>query len=105
MKLDIAKLRLSRWADAVDESRNQYLVPVGTPAEAENVKEILGDIVACFADAEKVSQRFKIKSNSTELQIYNTNTDLEPSLQTMHQKMQDLALKRQRRSTMRQKTA
>ncbi|KAF2737001.1 hypothetical protein EJ04DRAFT_139569 [Polyplosphaeria fusca] len=105
LKLDIAKLRLSRWADAADESRNQYRVTVGTTAEAEKVKEILGEIVAYFADAEKVSQRFKTKSNSTELQVYDVNTDLEPNLRTMHDKMRDLALKRQRRSTVHQKTA
>lgn len=105
LKLDIAKLRLSRWADVVDESRNQYRVSVGTSAEAEKVKEILGEIVACFADAQKVSQRFKTKSSSIELQVYDVNTDLEPSLRTMHDKMHDLALKRQCRSTVRQKMA
>ncbi|EUC40024.1 hypothetical protein COCMIDRAFT_67068, partial [Bipolaris oryzae ATCC 44560] len=105
LKLDIAKLRLSRWADVVDESHNQCRVSVGTSAEAEKVKEILGEIVTCFADAEKVSQRFKTKSGSTELQVYDVNTDLEPSLRTMHDKMRDLALKRQHRSTVRQKTA
>lgn len=99
LKLDIAKLRLSRWADAADESRNQYQVPVGTPAEAQKVEEILGEIVACFADAERVSQRFKTKSNnSTELQVYDADTDLGPSLRTMHDKMRDLALRRQRRA-------
>lgn len=105
LKLDIAKLRLSRWADVVDESRNQYRVSVGTSAEAEKVKEILGEIVDCFAAAEKVSQRFKTKSSSTELQVYDVNTNLEPSLRTMHDKMRDLALERQCRSTVRQKTA
>jgi hypothetical protein len=104
LKLNITKLRLSRWADAVDESRNQYQVPVGTPAEAQKVKEILGEIVACFADAEKVSKRFETKSsNSTELQVYNADTDLEPSLRTMHDKMRELALMRQQRSSVGQR--
>jgi hypothetical protein len=106
LKLDIAKLRLSRWADAVNESHNQYQVPVGTPAEAQKVQELLGDIMVCFDDAERVSQRFKSKSsNSTELQVYNANTELEPNLQGMHNKMRELALRRQRRSGFRQKTA
>lgn len=106
LKLDIAKLRLSRWANAADESHNQYEVSVGTPAEAQKVEEILEEIVACFADAERVSQRFKTKSNdSIELQIYDSDMDLKPSLRTMHDKMCDLALRRQRRSTVRQKTA
>lgn len=106
LKLDIAKLRLSRWADAVSESHNQYQVPLRTSADAQEVEALLGNIIDCFADAEKVSRRFETKgNNATELQVYNVNADLEPSLQTMHDKMRALALKRQRRSTVRQKTA
>jgi hypothetical protein len=106
LKLDIVKLRLSRWANAANESHNQYQVPLGSPVEAQKVEVILGEIVACFADAERVSQRFKPKgNNTTELQLYDANTDLEPSLQTMHIKMRDLALKRQRRSNVRQKAS
>lgn len=106
LKLDIAKLRLSRWANAVNKSRNQYQVPVGTPAEAQKVEELLGEIMVCFEDAEKVSQRFKTKcSNTTELQVCNADTELEPNLQAMHNKMRDLALRRQQRSGFRQKTA
>ncbi|KAF2994065.1 hypothetical protein E8E13_002393 [Curvularia kusanoi] len=106
LKLDIAKLRLSRWADAVSESHNQYQVPLRTPADAQTVESLLGNIIDCFADAERVSRRFEAKSNNpTELQVYNANTDLEPSLQTMHDKMRDLALRRQQRSTIRQKAA
>jgi hypothetical protein len=106
LKLDIAKLRLSRWADTVDDAHNQYQFPVGTPVEAQKAEEILGEIVACFADAERVSQRFKTKSNnSTKLQAYDADKDLEPSLRTIHNKMRDLALMRQRRSSVRHKTA
>ncbi|KAF2229458.1 hypothetical protein EV356DRAFT_571130 [Viridothelium virens] len=106
LKLDIAKLRLSRWANTVDESHNHNQVPVGTLVEVQKVEGILGEIMACFADAERVSQRFKTKSNnSTEIQVYDTDMDLEPNLRTIHDKMRDLALRRQRRSTVRQKTA
>lgn len=106
LKLDITKLRLSRWADAVNESHSQCQVPVGTPAEAQKVEEILGEIMTCFADAQKISQRFKTKSkDSTELQVYDANMDLEPSLRMMHDKMRGLALRRQRRSSVRQKAA
>lgn len=106
MKLDIAKLRLSRWADAVDESRNQHQVATRTPADARKVEALLGEIVACFADAERVSQRFQSNhDNASELQVFEAGTDLELSLRTMHDKMRDLALRRQRRSTVRQKAA
>jgi hypothetical protein len=75
LKLDIAKLRLSRWADAVDESRNQHQVATRTPADARKVEALLGEIVACFADAERVSQRFQSNhDNASELQVYDTST-------------------------------
>lgn len=106
LKLDIAKLRLSRWANAVNESHDRYQVPVGTPAEAQKVEELLGEIMVCFEDAARVSERFKTKSgNPTGLQVAYTDNEMEPSLQAMHEKMRDLALRRQRRSGFRQKTA
>jgi hypothetical protein len=106
LKLDIAKLRLSRWADAVNESHNQYQVPVRTTGDAQKVQALLGEVVDCFADAERVSQRFETKGNkATELQVYDANTELEPNIRRMHDKMRDLALRRQRRSSFRQKTA
>lgn len=56
---------------------NQYQIPVGTPAEAQKVEELLGEIMVCFEDAERVSQRFKTKSsNFTELQVYDARCSM-----------------------------
>lgn len=103
LKLDIVKLRLSRWANAVNESQNHYSVPVGSDQEARQVEQILGEIISVFAAAEEVSQRYKSKAQPGDLVVYNADSDLEKDLVSMHNKMRDLALKRQKRSTFRQK--
>src|ERR1700730_12325786 len=62
LKLDIVKLRLSRWADAVNESQQQYNVAISSASEAPKVREILGEIIELFVDAEKVSAKYKVKA-------------------------------------------
>lgn len=86
LKFNIARLRLSRWAHAADELHNQPQVPTGWLADAQIVEDILGRIIACFADTERTLQ---------ELQVYNTEERSEP---TAYKKMRDLALKHQQRS-------
>ena len=105
LKLDIVKLRLSRWADAVNESQQHYNVAVGSANEAQKVQEILGEIIELFANAEKVSAKYKMKAKPGDLVAYNVNADLEPDLRSMHNKMRDLAIKRQKRSSFAQKAA
>jgi hypothetical protein len=105
LKLDIVKLRLSRWADAVNESQQRYNVAIGSANEAQKVQEILGEIIELFANAEKVSAKYKMKAKPGDLVAYNVNADLEPDLRSMHNKMCELAIKRQKRSSFAQKAA
>jgi hypothetical protein len=105
LKLDILKLRLSRWADAVNGSQQDYNVATGPANEAQKVQEILGEIIELFANAEKVSAKYKMKAKPGDLVAYNVNADLEPDLRSMHNKMRELAIKRQRRSSFAQKAA
>ena len=103
LKLDILKLKLSRWADAVNETQGRYKVSVGSDKESQKVQEILGEIISIFADAEQVSKRYQTKARPDELVVHNSSTDLEPTLLSMHNQMQARVLKRQRRSTFAQK--
>jgi hypothetical protein len=105
LKLDIMKLRLSRWADAVNESQQHYNVAISSTSEAPKVREILGEIIELFADAEKVSAKYKMKAKPGDLVAYNADADLEPDLRSMHNKMRELAIKRQKRSSFAQKAA
>jgi hypothetical protein len=105
LKLDIVKLRLSRWADAVNESQQRYNVAIGSANEAQKVQEILGEIIELFANTEKVSAKYKMKAKPGDLVAYDVNADLEPDLRSMHNKMCELAIKRQKRSSFAQKAA
>jgi len=105
LKLDIVKLRLSRWAGAVNESQQHYNVAIGSANEAQKVQEILGEIIELFANAEKVSAKYKMKAKPGDLVAYNVNADLEPDVRSMHNKMRELAIKRQKRSSFAQKAA
>ena len=105
LKLDIVELRLSRWADAVNESQQHYNVAIGSANEAQKVQEILGEIIELFANAEKVSAKYKMKAKPGDLVAYNVNADLEPDLRSMHNKMRELAIKRQKRNSFAQKAA
>jgi Prion-inhibition and propagation len=105
LKLDIVKLRLSRWADAVNDSQQHYNVAIGSTSEASKVQEILSEIIELFANAEKVSAKYKMKAKPGDLVAYNADADLEPDLRSMHNKMRELAIKRQKRSSFAQKAA
>jgi hypothetical protein len=103
LKLDIVKLRLSRWADSINASGSETRLPTVSGTEVRKVEEILGEIVALFADAEKISARYRTERTESGLDVHGPASELEPSLQAMHNKMRELALKRQRRSTVAQK--
>ena len=100
LKLDITKLKLSRWADSVNESQCRFEVQLKSEDDAKKVEMMLGEIIAMFAEAERVSKKFKTEHGGL---IMNPDTDLEVSIQSMHHKMASLALQRQRRSNFTQK--
>ncbi|OCT45308.1 Heterokaryon incompatibility protein s [Cladophialophora carrionii] len=105
LKLDVVKLRLSRWAEAVNNSSNSHQAAIDTTRKAQQVGEILGEIIELFADAERVSAKYKAKASGDELVVYNPENELEPDILSVHRKMRALALKRQKRSSFTQKAA
>ncbi|RMZ74865.1 hypothetical protein DV737_g5651, partial [Chaetothyriales sp. CBS 132003] len=106
LRLDVVKLRLSRWADAVNKSQTGSEPPRYSTGEALKVQEILGEIIELFANAEKISARYMAKAAAgDELVPYGTDGQLEPDFLSMHKRMQELALKRQKRSSFVQKAA
>ncbi|KIW88095.1 uncharacterized protein Z519_11205 [Cladophialophora bantiana CBS 173.52] len=105
LRLDVVKLRLSRWAEAVNNSSDSYQAAIDTTKKAQKVGEILGEIIELFADAERVSEKYKAKATGDELAVYNADDELEPDILSIHKKMRELALKRQKRSSFVRKAA
>ncbi|OAG06629.1 uncharacterized protein CC84DRAFT_1162983 [Paraphaeosphaeria sporulosa] len=110
LKLDNARLRLSRWGKAVslsgDIAEVQSLESTALSAEDVPVAEsLLGKILDLFADAEEVSVKFKSRAVATDssLIVHDAQTDLDLVHRTLHEKMRDLSIRRQNKTPLRHK--
>lgn len=110
LKLDNARLRLSRWGASLElnndtqETRSLHEV-FGSHQDIKQAEALLGQILELFADAEGVSKRFKSRTNVGDgsLATYDPQTDLEPPLAVLHEKMRQLSIERQNQANVRQK--
>lgn len=109
IKLDIARLRLSRWGRSIGLSGDvQDARSLQNTLRAENVKKaegVLGHILDLFAHAERIAREFEGKAgpNDPGLQICDLQRDLGPTAKSLHEKMRDLSLRRQNRTRLRYK--
>jgi tetratricopeptide (TPR) repeat protein len=109
LKLDNARLRLSRWGKSLglNDVRNPVSLQ-GLFGSEENVKHaeaLLGRIIELFAEAEGVSNKYRSRTDSQDgsLVSYDPETDLDPVIATLHKRMRQLAIERQSQSSVRQK--
>ncbi|KAF2865052.1 small s protein [Massariosphaeria phaeospora] len=105
LKLDNARLRLSRWGKSLglDDDVGDTVSLQGR-FESESVKraeKLLGQTLDLFAVAEGVSNKFKNRADpqDNDLVVYDPQTDLDPSMAKLHQKMRQLSIERQNRSS------
>lgn len=110
LKLDNARLRLSRWGKSLllDEdvcNTTSLQGRFGSESTVKHAEGLLGKITELFADAEGVSNKYKNQTapQDNSLVVYNPQKDLDPPIATLHEKMRQLAIKRQNRSGVRQK--
>jgi hypothetical protein len=110
LKLDSARLRLSRWGKSLDldkDVRNTTSLQgrFGSESTVTHAEALLGQIVELFAGAEGVSNSYKNRTapQDDSLVVYNLQTDLDPAIAKLHDKMRQLATERQNRSGVRQK--
>lgn len=112
LKLDIAKLRMSRWGVAMGLGPEPHLTPQISVSDEEMrlAQSLLEQILESFEDAERISERFKKhtsmeNASSSELLIYNATTDIDSDYQRLHRTMRELARKRQKGTSIRKKAA
>jgi hypothetical protein len=110
LKLDSARLRLSRWGKALDfdgdiHDTASFQRRFGSQANVKHADGLLGQIVYLFAEAEGVSNKYKkrMPPQDGSLAVYNPQTDLNPAMAKLHDKMRRLAIERQNRTGVRQK--
>ncbi|KAK5069394.1 hypothetical protein LTR51_008644 [Lithohypha guttulata] len=106
LKLDVARLRLSRWGasvglDRVDRTTQSLPGAAGTPADHETAKELLQQIVQLFNVAEIQSDTLKSQpEDSSSSSTNNAARDLDPAASSLHQRLEKLSLKRFRPNVM-----
>jgi len=110
LKLDNARLRLSRWGKAAGLSENVANVQSleSTTLSAEDIPKaggLLGQVLDLFADAERVSTKFKKQAatGDSSLMVLGVEADMDSVHRTLHDKMRDLSIRRQNKTPLRQK--
>jgi hypothetical protein len=100
----------SSWAAgySAKDGRNTTLLEGRFRSEStiKHAEDLLGQITELFADAKGVSNRYKncTAPQDDSLVVYSPHTDLDPATAKLHKKMRKLAIERQNRSGLRQKT-
>jgi Prion-inhibition and propagation len=97
LTLNCARLRLTRWGRAVNIYNDPKLGrPDATPGEIRTAKDTLLQILVLFADTEKISKKYKLSAKAgDDISTYTTN-DMDPALMALNNKMRELAIKRQK---------
>ena len=93
LKLDVAKLRLCRWASSVGLDKDPPSA-LGSVREHEKAKDLLGQIVQLFKETERQSTGLKLQKDGKERNIYDPAHDLDDTTSALHQKVERLSLKR-----------
>lgn len=99
LKLDLLKLRLSRWFTAVRDSA----IAARSEEEISKAHDILGQIIYLFDETERRSKKFQKPSRGPGKGGTGEVPELDADLDAIHQKMRSLAIKRQKRSSFTQK--
>lgn len=109
LKLDVVRLRLTRWGESVglanvDEARGgdekQLRMTKLAPEHQEQVQDLLAQILELFAEAEAASKRLRRRNPS--VKVLDPTEELDGVSASLHEKMQDLAKKRQGKSELEQ---
>lgn len=99
LTLSMVRLRLSRWGEAVDIYGDpQFGNPNATNEDLQLVKNTLLQILVLFADTEKLSKKFRLTGKSGDLSSCAAS-ETEPT-HSLANKMRDLAIKRQKRTSL-----
>jgi hypothetical protein len=102
LKLDIARLRLSRWGKTLHLDEDVHTttsvqdLSVLSDSTIKQAGELLGEIAVLFADAENMSSKYKNQTAPQDdgLEVYDPQKDLDPLTATLHEKLRQLYIRR-----------
>ena len=100
LTLDCTRLQLTRWGQAVKIYDDPKLGrPDATPEELQTAKGALHQILILFADSQKISDKYKLGAKAGKDLSVLTDGDLDPTVIALRNKMKELAIKRQKGSS------
>lgn len=105
LKLDVVRLRLTRWGKSVglakvDDGVKPLQITNLPTEDREQVQDLLAQILELFEEAEGASKRLR-RRNPT-VPVLDPAEELDSVSASLHQKMEDLAKKRQGKSELEQ---
>jgi hypothetical protein len=110
LKLDILRLRLSRWGKSVGldgDLSNAHAIKLATgpPEDIEKAGNVLGQIMDLFTKMESKSKKYQSRMGEIDgdLKVLDVATNLEASGQSLHEKMRAMSIKRQNSTPLRPK--
>ncbi|RAL05431.1 uncharacterized protein BO80DRAFT_421466 [Aspergillus ibericus CBS 121593] len=97
LKLDVIRLRLSRWRQSVGLANindvNSLEEANICPEDLPRVADLLAGILDRFSDAERLSKRFQLRRGSSTA-VLDPKMELDGASALLHQKMNDLVARR-----------
>ncbi|SCO78477.1 related to Heterokaryon incompatibility protein s [Fusarium oxysporum] len=104
VKLDIARLRLSRWGDAVKINNDSRFTEVKPSNNQVRVaKNTLEQLLNLFRNAHTESSNFKLGAGEEELALFDPSTNTNQAVVALRNTMRDLAHKRQKTTSLSKK--
>jgi len=94
LKLDIVRLRLGRWGEAVNIDDARFATDTPTDQTAELAKSILEQIFILFQSAQKTSKRYEATAKSDTLVLLEDH-NMASLARRLHNRLQDLGHQRQ----------
>jgi hypothetical protein len=97
LAISCARLRLSRWGEAVNIYDDPKLGrPDATATEIRTAKGTLLQILALFADTEEISKKYELTAKASESLDLLSATEIDPAIVVLENCMKNLAVRRQK---------
>ncbi|RDW57733.1 hypothetical protein BP5796_12534 [Coleophoma crateriformis] len=100
LKLDTAKIRMSRWGQAVGINEDPRFT-IDTPAdkESQHIRAILEEIDQLYRTVQKSSARYEIDATQKDLMHFEAK-ELQPVARRLHSRLGVIATRRQKQTSL-----
>jgi hypothetical protein len=100
LTLDCARLRLTRWGQAVNIYDDPTLGrPDANPTKLQTAKDTLLQILVLFANTEKISKKYRLNAKAGDDLSILGPSDMDLAVMAVNNKMKELAIRRQKGSS------